>query len=70
MPDELKPCPFCGGKAKLVDVGIEGEFQDWVVECPNCHIALLYNDDGCVSTILEAVIAWNRRVDNAGRNDI
>ena len=46
MSEKLKPCPFCGGRGKLVDVGIEGEFQDWMVECPNCHIALLYHDDG------------------------
>jgi hypothetical protein len=60
--EKLKPCPFCRGEAKLVDVGIEGEFQDWAVECPNCHIALLYHDYGW--TILEAVTAWNRRAES------
>ena len=48
----------------MVDAGIEGIFQDWAVECPNCHIALIYHDDGYVSTILEAVTAWNRRAES------
>ena len=65
--EKLKPCPFCGGKAGLTDVGNEGEFEDWIVECPSCHIAMLYHDDGCTSTKDEAVIAWNRRADSGMR---
>ena len=52
---QLKPCPFCGGRA--------GIYQDymglWHVQCDNCGIGTLKND------IKElAVRSWNRRVEN------
>ena len=55
--EELKPCPFCGGKAELIDVGrYEGRYE-WFIKCRR----------GCVeqSHIYKAkssaVKAWNRR---------
>lgn len=62
--DKLKPCPFCGGKAKFIDLGIEGEFHDWDVECAECGIVMMCpgREGGDVTTKKEAVAAWNRRV--------
>ena len=35
MNEELKPCPFCGGRAELIDT-TDGEFY---VECRKCGIS-------------------------------
>ena len=38
---ELKPCPFCGGKAKTGHYypcdGYQGESAVYKIECKNCH---------------------------------
>lgn len=36
MSEQLKPCPFCGGKAELKQKGGNG----FVVKCTGCHIQL------------------------------
>lgn len=51
MTDELKPCPFCGGKATCVE--FYGEYH---VLCCDCHAA----GQDC-STRDQAVSAWNAR---------
>ena len=35
---ELKPCPFCGGHARLISLGHRSgtAFDDWGVECVKC----------------------------------
>ena len=60
MAEKLKPCPFCGGEAKLRN---EGSCS--FVKCKNCgaeaglvHISAEY----CANE--KAAEAWNRRVDN------
>lgn len=54
MSDELKPCPFCGGRAELY-----GSWQDsWIVECVKCHAS---TDD--YKENFDAILAWNARAD-------
>ena len=35
---ELKPCPFCGGRARLFRIGHQSgtAFDDWGIECVQC----------------------------------
>lgn len=59
--EELKPCPFCGGKARLlVNDGVR-------VICSKCYIGTMIMKDGMwqESNAIEMVVAaWNRRADN------
>lgn len=58
---ELKPCPFCGGKARLlVNDGVR-------VICSKCYAGtmILTDDVVCETNAVETVVdAWNRRADN------
>lgn len=58
---ELKPCPFCGGEADIVDIPSHRDHSmELIVTC----VA-----DGCLyecatpafTTEAEAIAAWNRR---------
>lgn len=49
---ELKPCPFCGGKAEMEDVG-----RLYFVRCRRCGV----NQDHLYHSKQAAVKAWNRR---------
>jgi len=63
---ELKPCPFCGCDAIIMDVfipsyeGENGYFQpsilNYWVECKCCHVATMRYD-----AEIMAVRMWNRR---------
>lgn len=59
--NELKPCPFCGGKARLfVNDGVR-------VICSKCYVGTMILTDNMEreSNAIEAVVeAWNRRVSN------
>lgn len=52
---ELKPCPFCGGKAILVEFEYS---KETFVRCENrcCEQCIIHQ------TKAEAIEAWNRRV--------
>lgn len=58
MNDNLKPCPFCGGKAELVDYGLMGRMK--VVQCLVCGARTRTFDPKV--TRGNAIEAWNRRV--------
>lgn len=56
---ELKPCPFCGGKADLLDYGLTGARK--VVQCSDCG-AKTRAFDPKVKRGENAIDAWNSRV--------
>ena len=51
---DLKPCPFCGGKAETTLGPIPGK---WGTRCKVCDV---WRDDR-VATEAEAIAAWNSR---------
>jgi Lar family restriction alleviation protein len=59
MTDTLKPCPFCGGPAKILALG-EGDDGVWAVECAarkqDGHFAGVHSEERA-----DAIDAWNRR---------
>lgn len=59
MSEELKPCPFCGGKAQKAPIAAEWWTTYWGVQCANC---------GCESPgyidYNKAVEVWNRRAND------
>lgn len=62
MQNELKPCPFCGGKAILKEKYIKGVANRknyWVV-CTKCQTRTQDRNRVC-----KALEEWNRRFDNA-----
>lgn len=62
---ELKPCPFCGGKAELMKDRHEGIKQSVIyrVVCQNSHCFI--NPETPSSHRKEyCITAWNRRADN------
>lgn len=60
---ELKPCPFCGGEAK-----VQSDIWPRFVYCQSCYARTVNcmefgEDEGT----LKAVGLWNRRTDDAER---
>lgn len=64
--EKLKPCPFCGGEAKLyVNDGVR-------VMCPKCRATskILVDDYNGLeirtNAVMDVIKAWNRRVNDNG----
>lgn len=58
MSNKLKPCPFCGGEAKIY----RGAFESYRAECKKCGVAtMLCLDAPKNSGELEAIEIWNKR---------
>ena len=56
---ELKPCPFCGGEARICAKHFtDGEAYAWI-ECGCCHAKSRYSD-----SIEDLNLAWNARADD------
>lgn len=53
--EELKPCPFCGGEAEIVEDSLFGE-DYYAGRCRSCAATSIFE-----FTKEEAVAAWNRR---------
>lgn len=51
---ELKPCPFCGGKAQLIRLDVD---RDFYVKCLKCRV----EQGRLYKSVRTATIAWNRR---------
>lgn len=53
---KLKPCPFCGGEAKLYSAGFTMT-KIYAVECMKCNVMypLIFADEGV------AIEKWNKR---------
>lgn len=78
MPDELKPCPFCGGKAKIEEYAIghkgNGTFTAlYKCGCDKCKIYFAHNSEFTLEHGQPKFICngyetvkemWNRRADN------
>lgn len=76
MPDELKPCPFCGKAVANVGTVAEHEYMDkdsLGYEFSSTHFDVVcdYENGGCgastgkqYATPEEAIDAWNNRVEN------
>ena len=59
MANELKPCPFCGGKAwSCTTYKFHAEKTRYVVKCTKCNAIMEYRSRKAVEE------AWNRRADN------
>lgn len=78
MIDKLKPCPFCGGDARVYKTSThysaESWGDNWKVACNECNMGSMHeystevyrNKHGEVTIEhdgkKEAIEAWNRRV--------
>ena len=54
--EELKSCPFCGGKAEIKDMG-SNRLHIYCKKC-NCHVGEIWGD---AETEDELIKAWNTR---------
>lgn len=66
---DLKPCPFCGGEAKLYATMTKTYPQHGMhyCYCAECHATgeSFADNENNGSSVFKAIDAWNRRVADA-----
>lgn len=69
---ELKPCPFCGGRARLFRIGHQNgtAFDDWGIECVSCGAMpwafSVYQFEDQAEIHEKCAAKWNRRAEGGG----
>lgn len=66
MTEELKPCPFCGGKAKIVNIGDCDGSDFYMIVCTKCTTSTSFGFKS--RTKLDVIKAWNRRTKKVNKN--
>lgn len=68
---ELKPCPFCGGEAKIESLPPDEQYEttSYYISCYDCgsstSFGYIYVDKTAREcTKKETIDKWNRRADN------
>lgn len=56
---ELKPCPFCGGKAEIIEAAWCGKYECYV-SCTVCRVTQTHY----LRSKRVAISEWNRRTDD------
>ena len=64
MPNELKPCPFCGAKPYIFVNKYRHNEESYMIKCSNtqCNIIPCTYEQMDLEYVIES---WNRRADNA-----
>lgn len=64
MSDELKPCPFCGSEAEIVNEG--GQFLVGCLNADTCAISpfIILDIQDVENAESKAVAGWNWRADS------
>lgn len=71
---KLKPCPFCGGEAEIIEADYGMYMTGYAVYCRKCCLKLgvtgrlgeTYEWSPVFDTEAEAIAAWNSRADYHG----
>ena len=59
MSEKLKPCPFCGGEAELIQHHErDNEYYSYFVHCKKCVIRTTY-----LQSAKKVIAAWNTRTE-------
>lgn len=61
MSAELRPCPFCGGKAHIVEICTGSRITDYSVSCDDIRGCIAGVPMQYYKTEDKAASAWNRR---------